>query len=120
MVIAGRFDISDIAIDLASFIDGFSDNVTFLKEKALRVEKTEKSAAYVAKSIIQCECHESCLPFDAKVDGVFVALGGEYAVGLLKGLKVEGYLAYILKKALTRFYRLGLEIKVNVGYKKRA
>ncbi len=79
----------------------------------------EKSASYVAKSIIQCECHETCPPFDAKVDGVFVALGGEYAVGLLKGIKVEGYIAYILKKLLTRFYRFGLEIKVNVGYKKR-
>lgn len=81
----------------------------------------EKSAEYVAKSIINCECKETCQPFDAKVDGVFVALGGEYAVGVLyKHIKVSGYLAYILKKALTRFYRFGLEIKVNVGYKKRA
>ncbi len=80
----------------------------------------EKSAEYVAKSILQCECNETCKPFDAKVDGVFVALGGDYAVGLLyKYIKVEGYLAYILKKVLTRFYRFGLEIKVNVGYKKR-
>jgi len=80
----------------------------------------EKSAEYVAKSILQCECHEACEPFDAKVDGVFVALGGEYAVGVLyKHIKVEGYLAYLLKKLLTRFYRFGLEIKVNVGYKKR-
>ncbi len=79
----------------------------------------EKSATYVAKSIIQCESNAPCLPFDARVDGVFVALGGEYAVGEVKGMKVAGYLAYILKKTLTRFYRLGLEIKVNVGYKKR-
>ena len=84
------------------------------------VKKTEKSAEYVAKSIIQRECKEACKPFDAKVDGVFVALGGKYAVGLLyKYIKVEGYIAYILKKLLTRFYRFGLEIKVNVGYKKR-
>ena len=80
----------------------------------------EKSAEYVAKSIINYECKETCQPFDAKVDGVFVALGGEYAVGVLyKHIKVSGYFAYILKKSLTRFYRFGLEIKVNVGYKKR-
>jgi len=81
----------------------------------------EKSAEYVANSILQCECNETSEPFNAKVDGIFVALGGKYAVGVLfKHIKVSGFLAYTLKKALTRFYRFGLEIKVNVGYKKRA
>jgi len=80
----------------------------------------EKSATYVAKSIIQQASNKTPQPFDTKIDGVFVALGGKYAVGMLyKHIKVSGYTAYILKKALTRFYRFGLETKVNVGYKKR-
>ncbi len=79
----------------------------------------EKSAQYVAKTIIDIESHCTPHPFDTKIDGLFVALGGEYAVGILyKHIKVSGYLAYLLKKLLTRIYRLGLEVKVNAGYKK--
>ncbi|MCH9812814.1 MAG: FAD-dependent oxidoreductase [Epsilonproteobacteria bacterium] len=80
----------------------------------------EKSAAYVAKSIIKLVEGEHVAPFDVKIDGVFVALGGKYAIGTLyEKIKVEGYLAYLLKKVITRFYRFGLELKVNAGYKKR-
>ncbi len=80
----------------------------------------EKSAEYVAKNIIRIESKESIQPFHASVDGVFVALGGHYAIGVLfKVIKVKGYSAYMLKKIITRFYRLGLELKVNAGYKKR-
>ena len=80
----------------------------------------EKSAAYVADRINRQETGKSCKPFDAKMDGIFIALGGEYALGMLYDkIRVEGYLAYILKKLITRFYRMGLEIKVNAGYRKR-
>jgi len=80
----------------------------------------EKSAAYVAKTILDLETKQEIQPFHAKVDGVFVALGGKYAIGVLyEKIKVEGYIAYLLKKLLTRFYRFGLEVKVNAGYKKR-
>ena len=48
--IAGRFDISDIAIDLASYVDGFDDNVTFIKDKALHIDKEQK--------IVKLENHE--------------------------------------------------------------
>lgn len=80
----------------------------------------EKSAAYVAKSIIRLEQGKQIQRFHAKVDGVFVALGGDYAAGVLFGrVRVKGYLAYVLKKIITRTYRFGLELKVNAGYKKR-
>ena len=80
----------------------------------------EKSAAYVAEVIINREKGESTPPLKTSIDGLFIALGGKYAVGILfDRIKVEGYLAYILKKAITLFYRYGLEIKVNAGYKKR-
>ncbi len=83
-------------------------------------QTAEKSAEYVADAIMKLEKEEKPAPFRTKIDGVFIALGGEYALGMLYGtIKVEGYLAYLLKKAITRFYRLGLELKVNAGYRKR-
>ena len=83
-------------------------------------QTAEKSAAYVADAIRKLERGEALEPFREKVDGVFIALGGEYALGMLfDRIRIEGYLAYLLKKAITRLYRLGLELKVNAGYRKR-
>jgi NADH dehydrogenase len=56
-----------------------------------------------------------------KMMGMFVALGGNYAVGEMFGkIKVSGYSAYLLKKAITYIYYLGLQIRMNTGYKNRA
>ena len=83
-------------------------------------QTAEKSAEYVANAISKLTSGKKPAPFSTKIDGVFIALGGEYALGMLYNtVKVEGYLAYLLKKAITRFYRFGLELKVNAGYKKR-
>lgn len=80
----------------------------------------EKSAEYVAKSIVRLESYRKLKPFDATVDGVFIALGGKYALGILFGkIRMSGYIAYLAKKVITRLYRFGLELKVNAGYKKR-
>ena len=80
----------------------------------------ERSAEYVAKSILAHKHGESYKEFDASVMGVFVALGGKYAVGEMFGLiKVSGYKAYLLKKAITYAYYLGLKLRVNAGYKIR-
>jgi NADH dehydrogenase len=83
-------------------------------------QTAEKSAAYVASAIEKLEKNEAPSPFHTRIDGVFIALGGEYAAGMLYDkIKVSGYTAWLLKKAITRFYRFGLELKVNAGYKKR-
>ncbi len=80
----------------------------------------EKSAEYVAKSILKIMIGESSKPFHAEVSGIFVALGGKYAVGEMFGfLKVKGYKAYLLKKAITYAYFLGLHLRINAGYKNR-
>ena len=104
------------------FVIGDCAQISDAKGKLLppTAQMAERSAEYVAKHILACESNQTCEPFDTKVDGVFVALGGKYAVGVLfDKIKIDGYLAYTLKKLLTRFYRFGLEVKVNVGYKKR-
>ncbi|HHD81242.1 MAG TPA: NAD(P)/FAD-dependent oxidoreductase, partial [Campylobacterales bacterium] len=83
-------------------------------------QTAEKSAAYVANAIEKLEKEETPSPFHTKIDGIFIALGGDYATGMLYDrIKVSGYTAWLLKKAITRFYRFGLELKVNAGYKKR-
>jgi NADH dehydrogenase len=80
----------------------------------------EKSAEYVANTILERISGKPSQPFDGKVSGIFVALGGKYAVGELFGfIKVKGYRAYLLKKAITYMYFLGLHLRINAGYKNR-
>lgn len=80
----------------------------------------ERSAEYAALAIKRLIQGRSPEPFNAKVDGVFVALGGNYAVGELFGvIKVKGYAAYLLKKFVTHTYYLGLKLRVNTGFNKR-
>jgi NADH dehydrogenase len=80
----------------------------------------EKSAEYVAKTIRQRIDGVQSQTFDADVQGIFIALGGKYAVGeMFKYIKVKGYTAYLLKKAITYAYYLGLRLRINTGFKKR-
>ena len=80
----------------------------------------EKSAEYVAKTIRQRIDGLESQAFDADVSGVFIALGGKYAVGeMFKVIKVKGYFAYLLKKAITYAYYLGLRLRINTGFKNR-
>ncbi len=80
----------------------------------------EKSAEYVAECIRKRIDLKQTEPFDAKVSGMFIALGGKYAVGeMFKYIKVKGYTAYLLKKAITHAYYLGLHLRINTGYKNR-
>lgn len=80
----------------------------------------EKSAEYVAKTIRQRVDNSASEPFHANVSGMFIALGGKYAVGeMFNFIKVKGYSAYLLKKAITHAYYLGLHLRINTGYKNR-
>jgi NADH dehydrogenase len=80
----------------------------------------EKSAEYVAKTIRQRIDGVQTQSFDADVQGIFIALGGKYAVGeMFKFIKVKGYVAYVLKKAITHAYYLGLRLRINTGFKNR-
>lgn len=83
-------------------------------------QTAERSAEYVAKTITQLESSQKISKFNGKVDGVFVALGGYYAVGELFGvIKVKGELAYLLKKLITKVYYVGLKLRLNTGFMKR-
>lgn len=80
----------------------------------------EQCASNVAKNIINKLNQIESEPYNGKVDGMFVALGGNYAVGtLFDKIKVKGYIAYLLKKAISIMYRYGLLLRLNNGYKLR-
>ena len=80
----------------------------------------EKSAEYVAKTIRHRIDGVESQAFDADVEGIFIALGGKYAVGeMFNYIKVKGYTAYLLKKAITYAYYLGLRLRINTGFKNR-
>lgn len=80
----------------------------------------EKSAEYVASTIRKRLDGTESEPFDADVQGIFIALGGKYAVGeVFNFIKVKGYVAYLLKKTITYAYYLGLRFRINAGFKNR-
>jgi NADH dehydrogenase len=80
----------------------------------------EQCAEQVAKNITAKEKFEDIQIYEGKIDGMFVALGGNYAVGtLFNKIKVKGYLAFLLKKAITKMYHYGLMLRVNNGYRLR-
>jgi len=83
-------------------------------------QTAERSAEYVAKVIRNRIDGVEPEKFNATVMGIFVALGGNYAVGeLFKSIKVKGYVAYLFKKAITYAYYIGLKLRVNTGFKNR-
>lgn len=83
-------------------------------------QTAERSAEYVAQSIISRIQGQVPEDFSASVAGMFVALGGKYAVGeMFSFIKVRGYNAYLLKKAITYAYYIGLKLRINTGFKNR-
>ena len=88
--------------------------------QAPTAQLAEKSAEYVAQSIVREMHNQKIDTFQTYSEGVFVALGGHYAVGeILNTIRVKGYSAYILKKLITYSYYLGLKFRINTGYKNR-
>jgi len=80
----------------------------------------EKSAEYVAKTIRQRIDGKKSQAFKANTTGVFIALGGNYAIGeMFKYIKIKGYKAFLLKKAITYAYHFGLRLRINTGFKNR-
>jgi NADH dehydrogenase len=80
----------------------------------------EQSASRVAKNIINKMNNITPKPYEGQMDGMFVALGGSYAVGTLYNkIKVKGYFAYLLKKIITKMYHYGLKLRLNNSFRTR-
>ena len=83
-------------------------------------QTAERSAEYVAKVIRERIDGVESEDFTTNIMGMFIALGGNYAVGeLFSVIKVKGYPAYLLKKAITYAYYVGLKLRINTGFKNR-
>ncbi len=76
----------------------------------------ERGAEHVAKNILYSLHGKQKRPFKFKNQGVMIALGGEYGAGLLLGgIKVKGYLAYLIKKAIFWIYTSPLRRRSTIG-----
>lgn len=76
----------------------------------------ERSAEHVARNILSSLSGKAKKPFRFKNQGVMIALGGEYGAGILPGgIKVKGYLAYLVKKAISVFYTAPLRRRSAIG-----
>ena len=76
----------------------------------------ERGAEHVARNILNSLNKKAKEPFRFKNQGVMIALGGEYGAGILPGgIKVKGYLAYLIKKAISVYYTLPLRRRSSIG-----
>jgi len=76
----------------------------------------QRSAEHVAKNIILSLKGETKKPFHFSPKGVMIALGGEYGAGILPGgIKVKGYIAYLIKKAIFWMYTAPLRRRSAIG-----
>lgn len=76
----------------------------------------ERSAEHAVENILRSLNKKSKRPFHFKNQGVMIALGGEYGAGLLPGgIKVKGYLAYLIKKTIFRLYSNPLRRRSAIG-----
>jgi NADH dehydrogenase len=76
----------------------------------------ERGAEHAVRNICRTLAGKEKLPFRFKNQGVMIALGGEYGAGLLPGgIKIKGYLAYLIKKAIFHFYSSPLRRRSAIG-----
>ncbi len=79
----------------------------------------EKSAEYAAKAVKNALSGEKTPPFEGRMDGMFIALGGRYGAAEIFGLHFRGMSAYYFKRLVTFVYFLGINLRANAGYKVR-
>jgi len=107
--IVGNEDIYAIG-DIAQIL---SDEGKMLPSTA---QLAERSAEYVAHNILNALSKKAKKTFQFKNQGVMIALGGEYGAGILPGgIKVKGYLAYLVKKAISMYYTIPLRRRSAIG-----
>lgn len=76
----------------------------------------ERSGEHAAKNILRSLAQKPKLPFRYTNSGVMIALGGEYGAGILPGgIKVKGYLAYLIKKTIFWLYTVPLRQRTSIG-----
>lgn len=101
-------------------IYAIGDSTQALNEEGKFIPPTaqlaERGGEHAARNILSSLKGKQKQPFRFKNQGVMIALGGEYGAGLLPGgIKVKGYLAYLIKKAIFNLYTLPLRRRSSIG-----
>ncbi len=80
-------------------------------------QSAEQSGIQAAQNIIRLIQHQPLKPYKVKLYGMAIALGGRYALDLTPfGLSIDGFLGYLGKKAIEKFYKIPLKYKAAKGY----
>ncbi|MCK9337418.1 MAG: FAD-dependent oxidoreductase [Arcobacteraceae bacterium] len=73
-------------------------------------QSAEQSGSVVAQNIIRISKNQQPQKKLPIMRGMFIALGGKYAVGILYDkIVIKGYIAYLIKKVITNFYKVFLK-----------
>lgn len=77
------------------------------------------SGANAGKNVLNHIQNKELKKCDPKLDGILIALGGEYVAGDIKGLfTVQGKVAYEIKKYVFHSYRKPLLKLIKTGYQR--
>jgi len=79
-------------------------------------QSAEQSGKLAAKNIINSLQNRPLAEANIKLYGLAIALGGRYALAIAPtNIVIEGFLAYLGKKGIEKFYKLPLKRKANQG-----
>ncbi|MDO9305320.1 MAG: FAD-dependent oxidoreductase [Sulfuricurvum sp.] len=112
--------LNDLSIENYPSIFAIGDVANLTDEQGKPLPPTaqlaERSAEHVVRNIALREKGQPYQPFSFTNQGLMIALGGEYGAGLLPGgIKVKGYLAYLIKKAIFWMYTAPLRRRSAIG-----
>ena len=112
--------LNDLSIENYPTIFAIGDVANLTDEQGKPLPPTaqlaERSAEHVVRNIALREKGQPYQRFSFTNQGLMIALGGEYGAGLLPGgIKVKGYLAYLIKKAIFWMYTAPLRRRSAIG-----
>ena len=80
-------------------------------------QSAEQSGKQAAQNILQAIQGLPLTPYHVRIYGMAIALGGPYALDITPfGVVIGGYLGYLGKKAIEKFYKIPLKMTAAKGY----
>ncbi len=82
-------------------------------------QSAKQSGTIAAKNILRLMENKKLLKADIKLMGMAISLGGKYAIAITPmGVIISGFLGWIVKKLIEKYYKIPLKIKALKGYRK--